>query len=179
MKKVILLCGQKQAGKDTFAAALRSRDVVRVAHADALRELLFDVVMGVLDVGPHSLSGEQKERARPLFQAVGQAVRAFSPDYWAAIACADADLILVHHAAVVVTDLRFPNELAFWRRRFPNAKLVCIQRPGLPDDDPDESEHAWRGLPFDEVIVNDGTLEDFRQKALDFAKREGLLYDPA
>lgn len=180
MKKVILLCGQKQAGKDTFAAMLSAQArVVRVAHADPLKWMADPIVREITGKGVRELSAEEKEKIRPFLQSLGATARRFDPDFWVDKAVKEGRYYTHTGVSLVITDLRFPNELRAWREAYPDSVLVRITRPGLSDDDPDESEHAWRGLPFDEVIVNDGTLEDFRQKALDFAKREGLLHDPS
>ena len=60
---------------------------------------------------------------------------------------------------VVITDVRFPNELEAIKER--NGNTILIQRKGLPD-----STHISEQLPndpsqFDYIIENHGTLEDF------------------
>jgi hypothetical protein len=62
----------------------------------------------------------------------------------------------------VFSDLRFPNE-AEAIKSF-GGKVIRIQRPGFGPINNHISEVALDGYEFDQVIVNDGTIEDFRNK---------------
>lgn len=77
----------------------------------------------------------------------------------------------------VITDCRFPNEIAALRRA--GALIVRVQRSPLPewwsdalDGNADAlrergihaSEWAWAASEFDIVIENNGTLEELREK---------------
>lgn len=58
---------------------------------------------------------------------------------------------------VVVDDLRYPNEVTFFRGK--GAKILRIHRPGVkaPDTGHEAEKHR---LPSDAVITNNGTIED-------------------
>ena len=65
----------------------------------------------------------------------------------------------------IVPDFRFPVEYGYTRKIF-HGEMVTIRmdRPGLPED-AHSSEKALEGFPFDHVVVNDGNLEDLKEKA--------------
>lgn len=67
----------------------------------------------------------------------------------------------------VISDVRFPNEIAMIRRN--GGKIWHVQRGELPawfgKDDPSihESEKAWNNEQFDALIFNNGTIEELNQ----------------
>ncbi|HKL27470.1 MAG TPA: hypothetical protein VJ910_14690 [Desulfuromonadales bacterium] len=90
--------------------------------------------------------------------------RAQDPDYWTKawdrkIAGLDLDRTLI-----LVDDVRFGNELDMIRTR--DGLIVKIERPGFGGANSHSSETSLDGYAaWDGVIVNDGSLEDFRRKA--------------
>lgn len=164
--RIVLICGQKRAGKDTFADGAITelerlgRPATRVGHADLLKDMCRPL---------EPFFGPAKEDVRLLWQGVGNLVRRLRPGLWAAAAAKKA--AEWGDGYVFVPDLRFPDELEMWRRLFgqDNVTLVRVERPGLPDNDQDESEHAWRALKPDLVVYNNGRLLDLVFRAQRFA----------
>lgn len=74
---------------------------------------------------------------------------------------------------LVISDVRFPNEVEYIKNR--GGYVWRIERPGLTypkDQHPSETAlDDYQG--FDEVIVNDGRLDDFRKKVVEVY--EGLV----
>ncbi len=69
----------------------------------------------------------------------------------------------VTYHGVVVTDVRYPNEAAMIRRN--GGIVVRIDRPSLgPLTDTHPSETSMEGFEYDEVILNDGTIQDLHDK---------------
>lgn len=66
---------------------------------------------------------------------------------------------------MVVTDVRFPNEVAWVQRN--GGQLWRITRRGLVVTDAHVSEHATRDTPADATIRNDGTIDDLRRVVID------------
>lgn len=84
-------------------------------------------------------------------------VRATDPDYWSRTAF---NLSFRPDSANVVTDFRFPNELAFFQREAQGRKVITlrIHRPSVTIPDGDiESEHALDDLEPDLFLVPRGT----------------------
>jgi len=68
----------------------------------------------------------------------------------------------------VFTDVRFHNEAAAIRRRYPDALFLRVASPGVSASSPFEDEVP--DIAVDAVVCNDGSLED-----LAFSVRETLL----
>lgn len=66
---------------------------------------------------------------------------------------------------VIVDDIRMPNELAE-ADTYPKRLKLYIRRPSIVSNDTHPSETALDGQlnQFDHVIINDGTVEEFRAK---------------
>ena len=130
------LCGRKRSGKDTAADLLvHELGFVRVALADALRDLVAesfgiprDFMIGIdrerelgqLTIPKWESTSEGAHLSlsvRALLQRCGEgARRAFGRDFWLRHLEAALD-DLAPGARVVVTDVRYPNEVA-WLRRY-------------------------------------------------------------
>lgn len=174
------------SGKDTvadfFAEAFRSRGLMRRRErfATPLRECV-EILTGVSVA--ESQTTEGKARVLPEWgMTVGQMLQRLGTDAvrnnvhdraW--------ELALFQRFApddiVVISDVRFPNEEAAVRARA--GVVVQVTRPdvagddhGLVGRDPNHaSERALDGSKPDHLIVNDGTLEDLRDRVFDLADR--------
>lgn len=189
---LVVVFGNKGAGKDTFsdalAAALRRNHGVaskRTAFAEPLKLAALHLIGIPLEVsnGPQ----ERKEStmfygrsARSWLQWLGTEVgrRGVAEDLWANRACDLAAEAL--EPAVIVSDGRFRNELTVPRVRFAGdgrrAYAILVRRPSLASPaanaHPSEREvydmaceHEDGGVLFDAVIYNDRDLESLRDKA--------------
>jgi hypothetical protein len=179
------LMGRKRSGKDSFASALiEDHGFHRIAFADPLKEALlrFDPLMPTM-TGAERLSSivashgwevaKEYPAVRKALQDYGVIIReVVDPQAW--IRVAERNILSAPSAHVVVTDVRFPNEVAAIRRA--GGTLVYIERPGLPDDgDSHVSETSTSAADADVVVLNTGTLEDLRLDAGLFVTRRLLL----
>jgi hypothetical protein len=163
---IIGLTGYAGSGKDEAARGLTG--FTRVAFADALRDVLYDMnpsveYMGTEDFMPlasyvdHYGWQEAKARteARELLQSLGVAVRThIGEDAWVRAALRKT----VEPGNYVFTDVRFPNE-ANAIKSF-GGVIVRIERAGIGPVNGHESETAMDGYGFDEVILNNGTIDE-------------------
>lgn len=62
----------------------------------------------------------------------------------------------------IITDCRFPNEAQAVKDR--DGIIIRIDRPGITAVNAHSSETALDDYPFDERIVNDGSIEDLYEK---------------
>jgi hypothetical protein len=169
---IVGISGRKRSGKDTFAARLVSHHgFTRVSFADPLKAVAMDVnpivytlgdqegiieirladVLG--DVGDWETAKELPE-VRRILQTLGVAVRDHvDPEAWVDAAWRVADGI---PGPVVITDVRFPNEVQAVRRW--GGKIVRVNRPGLPETDLHISETALDALVADYVVHNDADV---------------------
>lgn len=166
------LMGRARSGKDTAGAYLtEAHGYRRVSFADPLREaaLKLDPIIDpdASDYGAATLSmvvgdfGWERAKddypeVRRILQHMGQGVRDLDPEFWIRQALRKVDEAEGTGLPCVVTDVRYPNEVAALHRR--GFHLVYIDRPGVGPANNHVSESAVDPGCADEVILNDGDL---------------------
>ncbi|MGV9546847.1 deoxynucleotide monophosphate kinase family protein [Streptomyces ardesiacus] len=179
------IIGRARAGKDTAGKWLvDNRGYRRVGFADALKAAVLGVnpIVGtdeddlvsegerladVLDFwGPER--AKDVPEVRRLYQEFGRSMRAVDPDIWIRPVLAKAMKANDTGVPVVVTDVRYPNEVESLRRA--GFHLVYIERPGVPQMD-HESENSLSADDADYTIQNFGFLEDLYDKVERFWDR--------
>jgi len=172
-KTMFLISAQLQTGKDTLANAIVAAHGVRkVALADPVKE----VAIAMIGMPSAVAYGGEAERhawsaygkdARQWLQWIGTELgRKIDENIWIhrlleRVSTTAADII-------VVSDLRFTNEILVWPRDEslkPYFKFVTIRlkRPGTENSDPHPSEAEQLSIPdseFSEVIINDKEPKD-------------------
>lgn len=175
VNNLIGLCGFAQSGKDTVASILMKKyGYQRFAFADKLKELgrridppIFDShdneyrsLAWVLDeYGPEG--AKQLLDVRMFYQNLGVGAReVLGKNVWvnAAFADIDAELMVASDTPIVITDVRFKNEIAEIQAR--GGKLVRINRPGVGPVNGHVSEADWNDAEFDAEINNAQSLQD-------------------
>ena len=181
---LIGLSGYAQSGKDSVAEVLvRDFGFTRVAFADKIKELLYEMnpiiwadnqfdgytesrfQQPVDDVGWDE--AKQHDEVRRLLQTLGIGARhVFGEDFWVNQALRPG-----LPEKVVVTDVRFPNEMqAIWAL---NGKIWRVERPGIGPVNDHISEHAIKDEPVDLHINNTGTLEDLEKTVHNLMRHVG------
>lgn len=181
MKKVVMLCGVKGSGKDTFAHFLVERGYKRIAFADPLKEIAacaLDIDVSVF----HDPLIKEKRIAeygteltyRKMLELLGtEFFRKHFPNFWAqrAVRCIENS----PGKKFVITDLRFPDEASLIKSHFSFYQIARIIHPAkkVPTDWETgayhPSEYSFMSIPTDYVINNDGTLEELREKSKEFS----------
>ena len=131
-RRIVGLCGYARAGKDTVAQALVDRGWARVGFADALKADLEAAIGKPFAAMPAT----EKELWRPTMVAYGEARRRQWADYWIARA---VDTIQNRYAPshpIVITDVRYVNELD-WIRRC-GGVVLYVERELLPANSEEE-----------------------------------------
>jgi len=169
------LIAKAGAGKDTVASILVTRhNYVRIAFADALRAVLRATDPYIDSPGvrlsqvlaPHGWErAKQLPEVRRLLQDLGVAVREhIGEDTWVDVAMRQVDAI--PDVPVVITDVRFPNEVKAIVDR--GGYLVRIERPdapGLGSRSLHVSETALDAYNPHYRLSNTGTLEHLYERA--------------
>ncbi len=144
---VILLCGNRGAGKDTMFRHLHILDsrCRRYAYADALKSDLRQLCITQFGIDPLTATGQDKEFIRPLLIAFGCMWRDRDIDHWVSKV---ADQIEEQRAknpqptVHVTADGRFENELALYRKRFGNdCRIIWLERSDGPAPTEEEKKH--------------------------------------
>jgi hypothetical protein len=173
-KLVFLISGQKQTGKDTVGENI-SR--VLIAKTHQLARPVKEIAQILLEMPDSVAFGGEKERrawkkygrdGREWLQVLGTEIgrEMVHPLVW--IDLLRGKVSRSPNTTHVVTDVRFANELAMFDG-VENVHVVKIRvtRPSLDSQDGHPSETAQLLLfddVFDEVVVNEGTLEELMTK---------------
>jgi len=198
---IIGVCGLIGSGKDTIADYLVN---IHEFRRDSFAATLKDAVAAVFGWDRDMLEGrtrssrewrEQRDAwwserlgrditPRWILQWWGTEVcrRGFHDDIWIASL---ENKLRTSRDDVVISDCRFPNEIAAIRAQggyvirvqrgadpewFVAARQHLTQSAPISEDLPHQSEWAWAGTDFDRVIANDGSLDDLYSQITDLVQ---------
>lgn len=169
------LVGKKRSGKDSIASVLVEHfGFTRVAFADKLKAIAYDLnpeisrsfinhTYRLAELVDRAGWEEAKDtlEVRRILQALGVAVRDhLGEDQWVAATRAEIQSLREAGTPVVVTDVRFPNELEATRNA--GGMTWRVVRPGMESVDQHVSETALDGVSTDYVIYNNCSLEQLQ-----------------
>lgn len=173
----------QQVGKDTIGQYLvDSYGFTRIAFADGVRDLALEIDPLVGGFRLSSLvewdGWEQAKRSsevRRLLINIGVGAReVLGPNVW--VNAAEQKLFKLQsdpefNGKVVITDVRFPNEVT-WLRGFTDHALWYIRRPGSPppDEKSEPLDPKWFSPTINKnytSINNDGTVDELYSKVDD------------
>lgn len=173
---IVGLTGYAQSGKDTVANILVDKyGFTRVAFADKIREFIYRInpmVGGEPLQIKVDVEGWDKAKKHPevrrLLQVTGVAARElFGSEFWVNQTMRKFAI----SEKVVVTDVRFTNEAKFLKMN--GAHLWRIQRVGVDAVNGHVSETELDDYPVDQLIINNGTIEDL--ELIIKTRMQGLL----
>jgi hypothetical protein len=172
MQHIIAITGEKRHGKSTIAQTLFDLGFETVNFADPVRavaHLVFGITYEEMendDLKEMPLDRFPFISPREIMQQIGTDLfRDWIDDTWIeAWKRAIPDKL-----AVVTGDLRFPNEADSVRAL--GGYVVRVVNPNKPSGtDQHISESGQDRVTPDFTIINDGTIEELRAKALDFGR---------
>jgi hypothetical protein len=166
---IIGLTGYAQSGKDSVANILVSNyGYTRVAFADPIRELLYQMnpavkdggyrVQSTVDAYGWDVAKTAFPEVRNMLQNLGVGARkTFGDMFWVQQALRQVS----PEGNFVITDVRYPNE-AKAIREYDNSQIWRIKRSGIIPVNAHASETAMDEERVDQIFVNNGTLEDLK-----------------
>lgn len=167
---IIGLTGKARSGKDSAAHALSTLGYRHLAFADPLKLALSSLTSE--SIACYHLDDLKEAQCpalgisrRSALQGFGTAIReAFGSDVFVRLLLAKIEA--KPSANVVISDVRYPHEAQALREL--GGVIIHIRRPGHAGLEGAESLHdSEHGLPptlVDDVLVNDGSLEDLHDK---------------
>lgn len=167
MKKIFLISGKAQHGKDTTAEFMKSSfeaggEKVLIVHYADLLKFITKAYLG--------WDGNKDEKGRKLLQYVGtDVIRKQEPDLWVDFAIKMLGYFGDNYDYIIIPDTRFPNEVKKVKSFFANTSLVRVIRPGYtgnltPEQLKHPSETALDDADYDIEIYNDGSLDGLHAK---------------
>jgi hypothetical protein len=189
MTNIIGVGGLLRSGKDSFADELVEYfGAIKLGMSDPLIDALVTVnpLIPIEDTAETLRLSELIERVgyvkakeqpevRSLLQRFGTewGRKKVSEDFWVDLARERVlDASFAGGFPVVITGMRFPNELRMITGYDVKGETVWINRPGLVAGN-HPSENSVTSNDFDVVIDNDGDLLDLETKALAFGEERG------
>jgi len=151
---VIGFCGGIGSGKDTACEAAQEFGFTKVGFADHLK-----ATCQFLTGHDYTLRETKDSEVLPgvtgrkLLETIGQTMRNLDENFWV------NKLFENHHENIAICDTRYPNEVEAIQAKGIVVKILRdgCQRTGHESDN-------WEALKSDLIIINNGTLEQFKQK---------------
>lgn len=166
--KIIGLTGRKGSGKDAAATALVRYTNLKLAeplktmlHAlltyqEVPPDVIYEMLEGRLKESPCKTFGGQTPRHAMQTLGTEWGRDLMGKDFWVTMLKNKAQ----HYDCVVVTDVRFPNEVHAIEEM--GGMIIRIVRPSLNVSDAHPSEVLIDTLPVHTEVINDGTLTDLQ-----------------
>lgn len=173
MKRVILISGHAQNGKDTtgrfMKEYLESRgERVRIMHyADLIKYICKEYF---------DWDGEKDEHGRWLLQYIGtDVVRRQSPGFWVKWLLSMITVFQDEWDYAVIPDARFPDEIESMKNAF-ECWHIRVERPDFESPLTDEqkkhpSETSLDNYSADFTICNDGDLDHLKAASTELLRR--------
>lgn len=169
MKRLVAFSGIAAAGKTTAARFLEMRGFQRLRFAGPLKDMLRALglseahIDGNLKELPCALLGGKSPRFAMQTLGTEWGRNLIDPDLWMKIwRHRTEEALAMPGGAVVVDDLRFPNEEAIIREM--GGYIIQIHRHGAGTESKHESEQHV--IQPDYNIMNNGSLLDFEKRLI-------------
>lgn len=152
---IIGLTGYAGSGKDTAAEVLVRRGWTRLAFADKVKELATHL----------GWDGSKEGPGRDFLESVGQGVRDTVGEHaWRNVVLRQIFKEQEALRSVVVTDVRYPNEVNALTGS--GGRIVRVVRPGYGPQGPSDS--LLDDFIPDLELTNDGTVNELRAKIISY-----------
>lgn len=183
---IIGLHGRQRVGKDTVFELIQTEypHATRIAFADKIKQslaALFGISVREIDIlkeegamfKVESKNYEHSYTWRSFAQRYGTEAHReiFGEDFW-------VDKVLPHpnkrgikshqDKLWIITDVRFPNEA--FRIKELGGKIINVKRPDVDKKDNHISENSLNNFFIDYELVNDGSLEDLKERVIKIVK---------
>lgn len=161
MSKIVVLNGNPGAGKNTFADMCGDFSYTdHISYVDLTRSILDTV----------RISYHNKTKAdRQLIEAVNDALEKHSDIPFKDI-CRYTENFSKKFEGILFVDIRKPENIKRFCEKFPEAVTVFVD-DGKPESDVTVSDSTVKGMTYDYVIMNKGTMSELKEAARSFVNK--------
>ena len=172
--KIFIISGKAKAGKDTTAGFIKD-----YANHNGLKtiNLQFSSYIKMYAKGITNWDGTEENKPRVLLQELGENIRNNLDKYFFINRIIeDIKVYSNYYDIITISDARLPEELDKIKELYSESIKLHIIRPNFNPYSSDLERNHPTELAldnyenFEHVIINDGTLEDFRIKVDDILK---------
>lgn len=165
--KIYIICGKARHGKDTIGGfikeAYKDKDFLAISYNGAIKEYAKKI---------SGWDGSEETKPRTLLQQLGTDVVRKNIDYmfFTDRLMNDIKVYSYYFDVLTITDARFKVEIDTPRKMFDNVIAIKVVRPNFDNGLTEEQKNHPTEVDlddyenFDYTIINDGTLEDLKQK---------------
>lgn len=171
---VFIISGKAKAGKDTAAGFIK--DYASMQNLKTIN-LQFSSYIKMYAKGITNWDGTEENKPRVLLQELGENVRNDIDKYFFINRIIeDIKVYSDYFNIITISDARLPDELDRIKELYPESIKLHIIRPNFNPYKSDLEKNHPTELAldnyqnFEHIIINDGTLEDFRLKVDDILK---------
>lgn len=167
---MIIISGKAQVGKTTtanmiknYCTSLNIKSVV-TSYAKYIKMYTKDIT---------DWNGEEEDKPREVLQSLGDVIRDYLKklDFLIKRLDEDIDFYKLFVNICIIDDARYPEEIDFFKQKYASETIsIQIQRPDFESNLKfKEKNHKTEQMldnynHYDYTIINDGTLEDLKDK---------------
>lgn len=175
--KLILISGKARSGKDTFAKylsnelTLRNYKVCNLGYGDYIRYYVKKYF---------GWNGNDEDKPRDLMNYIGTDIirKQIDKNFHVNRVMQDVKVLSFFFDVAIISDVREPIEIEVPKKTLEDCISIKIVRSNFEDGLSLEQRKAYTETALDNfdnydfIIENIGTLEDFKNKAIDFIDKE-------
>lgn len=175
---IFLIAGKARHGKDTVAAIIREYYLRNELKVDVL-QFSYYLKDYVKRLSSWDGSDDTKADYRGFMQELGTDVirKEIDSKFFINRMIEDIKVYAYYCDVLTISDVRFPDEIDDIKKSFPNVISIYVNRPNF--DSPlksKEQKHITETAldnynDFDYKIINDGTIDELKDKVLDIIKK--------
>jgi len=174
---IYLICGKARHGKTTSGNMINNiyaKKNMKVANT------LIALYLKSYVKQFFGWDGSDETKPRDLLQELGTDIirkKLNKPKFFINRTIEDIEILSNFFEAIIIDDIRFPEEIEDIKQKYPNTISIKINRPNFESElNLKQQQHATEIAlnnynEYDYVIENDGTLEDLQNKLEEIVKK--------
>lgn len=167
--KIYIICGKARHGKDTIAEMIRSsyrkreKEVLNIQYSTYIKEYAKKI---------SNWDGSEETKPRELLQQLGTNVIRQNIDslFFVNRILGDLQVYSYFFDCITISDARAKVEVDYPKKDFEHVIAIHVTRPNFDNGLTEEQKNHFTEVDLDDYerydyeVVNDGSLEDLRQK---------------